>query len=205
MDCVKFLHKPMRHKFLKTALHNKSLIKSFFADKILVKKVKKGNKEAFGSLYKRHLDSIYRYVFFRVRKDQKVAEDITQSVFFRALEKIDTFDEEGVGFRPWIYKIAHNSVIDYYRKYKNQTGLTETLIDESQNVEEKTLKDFEVQNVLNALDLLSDEQRQVIIMRFVSGLSGKETAKALGKNEEAIRSMQYRALKTLRKILNNNE
>lgn len=194
----------MRHKIKKFALHNKSLFNSF-SDKILVIRVKRGDRQAFGSLYRRYFDSIYRYVYFRVGKNRETAEDLTQAVFFKALIKIDDFNEDGVGFRPWIYRIAHNQIIDHYRGYKNNSNLTENLPDENQNFEEEVLKDLEYQKVLIALERIPEEQREIITMRFISELSNKEIAEALNKKDEAVRSMIYRGLKNLKEILNKNE
>jgi RNA polymerase sigma-70 factor, ECF subfamily len=194
----------MRHKLRKPALFNSSVFE-LLTDKYLIVRAKKGDREAFGKLYQRHLDSIYRYIFFRVNRDQKNAEDLTETVFFKALDKLDSFDENGLGFRPWIYRIAHNLVVDYYRRYKKHVALGEAIPDENQNVEEKIFREFEIKNTLKAMDSLTGEQREIIIMRFVNGLSNREIAKVLSKKEDAVRSMQYRALTSLRKIVKSYE
>jgi RNA polymerase sigma-70 factor, ECF subfamily len=194
----------MRHKLRNISFYNKRFF-SALTDKLLVNKVKKGDKEAYGKLYRRYFDSIYRYIFFRVGQDRETAEDLVQIVFFKALVKIDEFNEEGVGFRPWIYRIAHNQIIDHYRSYKSNSSLTENLPDENQNFEDRVLKDLEYQKVLSAFEKIPEEQREIITMRFISELSNKEIADALNKNEEAVRSMIYRGVKNLRKILNKDE
>jgi RNA polymerase sigma-70 factor, ECF subfamily len=195
----------MRHKLQKLALYKSSILKTL-TDKLLVYKAKNGDKEAFGKLYQKYLDSIYRYIFFRVNQDKKIAEDLTQAVFYKALEKLDSFDEEIAGFRPWIYKIAHNLVIDHYRNFRQTTTLNEMLADEDHKFEEKILQNMQVQNIYKAMNKeLTEEQKQIIILKFVNDLSNKEIALILNKNEEAIRSLQYRALQNLRKTIKKHE
>lgn len=190
----------IRHKIQIFSLYRKNLFK-VISDRILVRKAKRGNRQAFGTLYLRHLDSIYRYIFFRINQDSQEAEDLTEIVFFNAWEKLDYFDEDGVGFRAWIYKIAHNLVIDHYRFSKKRVELSETITDENQNIEEKVIQNLESKNLLKAIDKISEEQREVITMKFIEGFSNKEIGRFLNKNEDAIRALQYRALKNLRKIL----
>ena len=190
----------MRHKFDFSSLYNQSPLKAF-SDKLLVHKAKRGNKEAFGKLYLKYLDSIFRYVFFKVNQDRLQAEDLTQTVFFKAWEKLDNFDEDGVGFRAWIYKIAHNLVIDHYRDRKHKVELNEAIPDESQSVEEKVFQESESKNLLRAIEQLSEEQREVITMKFIEGMSNKEISKILNKNKDAIRALQHRALRALKQIL----
>lgn len=190
----------MRHKFDFSSLYNRSPLKAF-ADKLLVFKAKGGDKEAFGKLYLKHLDSIYRYIFFRVNQDREQAEDLTETVFFKAWEKLDSFDEQGIGFRAWIYKIAHNLVIDHYRDSKHKVEFSEAIPDESQNVEEKVFQESESKNLLKAIKQLSEEQREIITMKFIEGMSNREICKIINKSENAVRALQYRALKTLRGIL----
>jgi RNA polymerase sigma-70 factor, ECF subfamily len=195
----------MRHKLQKLALYKSSIFKTL-TDKLLVYKAKNGDKEAFGKLYQKYLDSIYRYIFFRVNQDKKIAEDLTQAVFYKALEKLDSFDEEIAGFRPWIYKIAHNLVIDHYRNFRQTTTLNETLADENHKFEDKILQNMQVQNIYKVMNKeLTEEQKQIIILKYVNDLSNKEIALILNKNEEAIRSLQYRALQNLRKTIKKHE
>jgi RNA polymerase sigma-70 factor (ECF subfamily) len=190
----------MRHKFQISSLYKGNLIKSI-SDKILVRKAKRGDREAYGMLYLKHLDSIYRYIYFRVNQDRYEAEDLTEIVFFKAWDKLDYFEEDGVGFRAWIYKIAHNLVIDHYRDNKKRAELNDSIPDESQNVEEKVLKDLESKNLLKAIEQLSEEQREVITMKFIEGFSNKEIGKVLNKGDDAVRALKFRALKKLRKLL----
>jgi len=196
---------PMRHKFNISSLYKQSFEMqnplTALSDRWLVHKAKRGDKEAFGKLYRKYLGTIYRYIFFRVNQDRPQAEDLTEMVFFKSWEKLDKFNEHGPGFRAWIYTIAHNLVIDYYRESKLQVELNEAIPDESQNIEEKVFQDLENKNLMEAIKQLSEEQREVIIMKFIERLSNKEISRILNKNEVAIRALQYRALKNLKQIL----
>ncbi len=189
----------MRHKNIKTPLYKKSIEVIF--DKVLEVRAKGGDKDAFSKLYLKHFDSIYRYVFFRVNMNRQDAEDMTETVFLKAWEKIEGFDEEKAGFRPWIYKIARNLIVDFYRNNKKTTRLSALIIDERENVEQKVLGKIESDEILKAISQLSEEQKEVVVMKFIEGLKNGEISKVLGKKEEAVRSLQYRALKKLKEIL----
>jgi len=194
----------MRHKFQISSLYKGNLFKSI-SDRRLVRKAKKGNKDAYGKLYLKHLDSIYRYIFFRVGQNTHEAEDLTEIVFFKAWEKIDNFNEKGYGFRAWIYKIAHNLVIDYYRDIKRLTSLDEGIPYEGKGIEEKAIEDFEKDALMKAIEKLSSEQKEVITMKYIEGFSNKEIGKVLNKGDDAVRALKSRALKKLRKLLSQND
>lgn len=166
---------------------------------ILLKRAKLGEKEAFGKLYEIYMDRIYRYNFFRVGQDRFVAEDLTADVFVKAWEKLDKFDKGS--FQAWIYTIARNTIIDYMRTGKKHKQLDETVIDEKIDIEEEVHKKLGVEKILSCLDDLTEEQREIIILRFVNDMSYKDIAALLKKQEDAIRALQYRALKQLKKIL----
>jgi RNA polymerase sigma-70 factor (ECF subfamily) len=162
-----------------------------------------GDAEAFGDLYERYLDSIYRYVFFRVR-DEKRAEDLTEQVFISAWEAIERYEPRGYPFSSWLYRIAHNAVIDHYRTDRDEKPLDAvafTLADESLGPEETLIKKREVLRLLEAIAELSEEKQRLIILRFVDGLSHAQVAQILGKSEGACRVTQHRALAALSEIL----
>jgi RNA polymerase sigma-70 factor (ECF subfamily) len=162
-----------------------------------------GDAEAFGDLYMCYLDDIYRYVFYRVR-DEKRAEDLTERVFISAWEAIEGYQPRGYPFSSWLYRIAHNAVVDYYRTDRDEKPLDAiafTLADESLGPEEALIKKREVSRLLKAMAQLSEEKQHLIILRFVEGLSHSQVAQILGKSEGACRVMQHRALAALSKIL----
>jgi RNA polymerase sigma-70 factor (ECF subfamily) len=162
-----------------------------------------GDAEAFGDLYMYYLDDIYRYVFYRVR-DEKRAEDLTERVFIRAWEAIAGYQPRGYPFSSWLYRIAHNAVVDYYRTDRHELpldGLTFTLADEALGPEETLIRRREVSRLLEAVAQLSEERQRLIILRFVDGLSHADVAQILGKSEGACRVIQHRALAALSEIL----
>jgi RNA polymerase sigma-70 factor, ECF subfamily len=173
----------------------------------LLQKTKKGDKEAFGELYLHYLDSIYRYIFFRVNQNREVSEDLTQTVFFKAWQGIHTFTSERGNFRAWLYRIAHNSVIDYYKIAKAASPVTEEIMDSKtlEDLEDQFDNEIRVATILQAMKMLTDEQQTVITMKFIDGFSHTEIADILDKQEDAVRAMQYRALQRLRKLLHNHE
>jgi RNA polymerase sigma-70 factor (ECF subfamily) len=187
--------------WLKKALHHFEHL----SDSVLVTKAIEGDRDAFGKLYLRHLDAIYRYIFFRVNQSAEEAEDISEIVFFKAWQSLARFKEESGNFRAWIYRIAHNAVIDHYRKQNKLEQLTEDIESNDEDALERIDKENKVATVTEALKFLTDEQKQMVTLKFMNDLSNKEIAKLLGKNEEAIRAIQSRALKTLRKVLKNEE
>lgn len=189
----------MRHKFSIFPLYKKR-VNDLISERLLVYKAKKKDKKAFAKLYLKHADSIYRYVFFRVNRDIQQAEDITQEVFFRAWGKIDSLRDEKVNFRAWIFRIAHNLVIDYYRGSKNETGLNENIPDHK-HTEEKNLEKLDQELLLSAIEKLTHEQKEVIVMKFIEGFSVREISKVIKKKEIAVRAIQYRGLKKLKKLL----
>lgn len=165
---------------------------------ILLKEAKLGDKEAFGKLYQLYMEKLYRFVFFRVGQKKEVAEDIVSEVFMKAWEKLDQFKEGS--FQAWLYMITRNKVVDYYRSSVPQSELTEQ-IEGSHNVEEKVLQTLEIERIKQAITKLTPEQQELIILKFIEDMDNQEIGQILEKKEDAIRSMQYRAIKELRVIL----
>ncbi len=175
---------------------------------ILIQRAKHGDKQAFGTLYQMYLDRIYRYIFFKTRQNRTLAEDLTSEVFVKAWQKIDTFGKslpagrQG-SFQAWLYTIARNTLIDHIRSIHTHVVLNENIPDEKETIEESVDQKMTIEKVMQCLDSLTTEQREIIILRFVNDLSYKEIVHIIGKKEEAIRAMQYRALKILRKSMAN--
>ncbi|MGD2146302.1 MAG: sigma-70 family RNA polymerase sigma factor, partial [Anaerolineae bacterium] len=119
----------------------------------LVRRAVRGDAEAFGDLYVLHLDAIYRYIFYRVR-DEKRAEDLTETVFIRAWEAIEGYEHRGYPFSSWLYRIAHNTVVDYYRADREEEPLGAvafTLADKSPGPEQTVIQRREVSRLLEAI------------------------------------------------------
>jgi len=166
----------------------------------IVWQARHGSRDAFGQLYARHHATIARYVATRVRNPAE-SEDITEAIFESAWRAVGRYKEQGVPFLAWLYRLAHNRVIDHYRAQRPTLSLIpevhESLVDGDNSLE----NNVNGADLIEALGLLTDEQRQVILMRFVYGLNGREVAQAMDKREDAVRALQFRALATLRRIL----
>ncbi len=169
----------------------------------LVRQSQAGDQEAFARLYDAYLERIYRYIYFRVA-DEQVAEDITSEVFLKAWEKLDTYQAGSSPFIAWLYRIAHNAVIDQYRTRKVSIKLEDARpaeISHDDRTDEKLDLQFELQELQQALQELTEEQKQVLILKFIQGLSTPEIASQLGKQQGAVRALQMRALQGLARAL----
>ena len=166
----------------------------------LIALAKAGNREAFGDLYERHLTAIYRYVFYRVG-DAGEAEDLTETVFVKAWEALDRYRPTEAPFTAWLYRIAHNLLIDAHRTRKPMEPLAEHYPDDAPNPERAATARERAADVQAALASLEPVQQQVLTLRFIADLSHAETASIVGKTEGAIRVIQHRALALLRTLL----
>ncbi len=170
----------------------------------LLTRAQQADSVALGQLYDRYVDKIYRYVYHRVG-NAELAEDITGQVFTRMLEAIKAGRPWQTSFSGWLYRIAHNLVIDYYRR-RSRASFVE--IDEAAPTPSREGDPFQAvemqinrARLRNALASLTEEQAQVITLRFLEELSIAETAEIMGKTEGAIKALQYRAVLALKKVL----
>lgn len=170
----------------------------------LVKRARRGDAEAFGLLYDRFHDSVYAYVLHQVgsRAD---AEDITSGVFLDALEKIDVFKWRGAGFSAWLFRIARNDVLDFFRKRgrSRETPLGEEANEQpaATGTEDEAEAARRNRELLQAIRGLSEDQQQVVLLRLVANLSNRQIGEILSRSEGAVKALQHRALKALRKKL----
>lgn len=166
----------------------------------LVKKAVNGDAEAFGELYMAYVNQIYRYVYFHNR-NVPFAEDVTEEIFVKAWKAIASCKGREDSFLPWLYRIARNHLIDEIRKLKRKptidTDITEVFESTGGQVEGHMAK----QELMEGIDRLPPNQRQVILLKFIQGLETKEIAQLMGKSRGAVRIMQMRALENLRRIL----
>lgn len=169
---------------------------------VLLRQAKLGDREAFGKLYALYLDSIFRFVYFKVNRQKELAEDLTADVFVKAWGKIDQFAiKKDSSFKAWLYMIARNTVIDHIRAYKYHVTLEEYVPDDKANHEEEVLKKLQLEEIYGAVKELTEDQQEVILLKFVNDLSNREIASVLGKHEDAIRALQSRGLKELKRKL----
>jgi RNA polymerase sigma-70 factor (ECF subfamily) len=169
----------------------------------LIERAKAFDEQALSELYNRHADVIFRYVFYRVG-DQAVAEEMVGDVFVRALEGLPAYQDTGCPFGAWLYRIAHARVVDHYRRQRSRRVVA---LDERLAAGEKTdphqLVAFQddARRAWEAMNHLTEEQQQVISLRFILGCSIAEIASSLGKTEGAVKALQHRGLASLRRLL----
>jgi RNA polymerase sigma-70 factor, ECF subfamily len=172
----------------------------------LVQRAQAGDAEAFGELYDRYVDLVYRYVYYRVGSAQ-LAEDLTSETFLRALRRISSFTWQGRDVGAWFVTIARNLIADHYKSGRYRLELTTDDVAESgaalvtEGPEGAVLESMQNKVLLEAVKQLGPEQQECIVLRFLQGLSVAETAQAMGKNEGAIKALQYRAIRTLGRLL----
>jgi RNA polymerase sigma-70 factor (ECF subfamily) len=171
----------------------------------VIKSVQDGNLEAFGLIYDRFFDSVYAYVLRQVGVPAD-AEDITAGVFLDVFERIDGFVWRGAGFTAWLFQIARNDVLDYFRKRRsprNEMAISEEIeaMPAALMVEDVAQKKWDDRELRDAIDLLSDDQRQVVLLRLMLNFSHRQIGEVLDKSEGAIKALQHRAYASLRKIL----
>ena len=181
-------------------------------DSIDVKKLilaaQKGDKEAFDALYKLYLTPVYRYIYLRVHSKQ-LAEDITQTVFIKVYESLPSFKLSAHSPLAYCFTVARNTVIDHFRKKQLvlQEGNEEILInlpDERSSPQREMHKLEAASEIESMMAALTSDQREVIILKYINGLSNHEIAKLTGKTEEAIRQLQSRGLKNLQKLIKDS-
>jgi RNA polymerase sigma-70 factor (ECF subfamily) len=154
--------------------------------------------ESFSEIYTKYMNKIYRYIFFRVG-DEKTAEDLTSQVFMKAWERIDQYRPGGAQFLTWLYTIAHNTIIDHYRTKKETVALDAStgLASDGMTPEEASESHLERELLQQAIEKLTAEQQNVVILKYINGMSTEEIASHLGKKTGTVRALQMRALQSL--------
>lgn len=176
-------------------------------EQTLVKRAQEYDQEAFAQIYEENFEKIFRYIAIKIG-NQMEAEDLTQQVFMKALKAISSYKWKDVPFSAWLYKIAHNQVVDYIRK-KSRRPETE-LNEEIASVEDYPYKaaEFKVElgELSRALKKLTPLQQEVISLRFSCEMPIAQVASIMGKKEGAIKALQYSAIQALRKhmVVENN-
>lgn len=176
----------------------------------LVARAIRRDREAFAALYELYFERIYRYARLKVG-DQAEAEDITAAVFLNAWRVVDRFSPQGENaFLAWLFRLTHNALIDRYRRQRNVGSLD--AVDESAlpleahfNPEAMLEWQVTVDELQHALQALTEEQREVVLLRFVEGLSAREVGEIMGKQEGTVRGMQFRAIEALRRVLSQQK
>jgi RNA polymerase sigma-70 factor (ECF subfamily) len=168
----------------------------------LIERAQKGDKAAIGELYRAHVDMVYRYIYARVG-DAVVAEDLTAQVFLKAVEGLPNYEPSGSPFAAWLYRIAHARTVDHWRQEqrRREVVLDEAVPTASPPPEDRLIWQEEWNTALDLLARLTDDQRDVLILRFIGEMSLSEVADILGKTVGAVKAAQHRALAALARLM----
>jgi RNA polymerase sigma-70 factor (ECF subfamily) len=174
----------------------------------LVERAQKGDADAFAQIYNRYLDTVFKYIYFRVG-NRPLAEDLTSDTFYRALKRIGSFTWQGRDLGAWLVTIARNLVVDHFKSGRARFEVTtgDVLDADSEDrgpegsPEAAVIEHITNVRLLAAVRQLNPEQQECIVLRFLQGFSVAETAQAMRKNEGAIKALQYRAVRALHRLL----
>jgi RNA polymerase sigma-70 factor, ECF subfamily len=172
----------------------------------LIQKAKAGDKEAFGTLYGAYVQAVYRYLLTRLSNVQ-VAEDLTAEVFLRAVTSLPRYTERGLPFGAWLFRIARDRLVDYYRQTARRPilDLDEGLVSQVPDPSDVADSGEQAQLLMGAIGKLTDEQRDVVQFRYMEEWSLEKTALIMNKSVNAIKALQHRALKALGRSMNDGE
>jgi len=170
----------------------------------LARRVSDGDSEAFQTLYETHLDMVYRYVYYKVGNGQ-LAEDLTQHIFMKAWEARVRYQWRELPFQHWLLRLARNTVIDHYRSTKPANASLLDPIGDGVDPEAELAQTEMIQTLQEAVRQLPDEQREVIVLRFIEQMPHADVALHLGKSAATVRVIQHRALQALRRLLEQDE
>lgn len=168
-------------------------------EKQLIQRAKE-DKEAFGLLYSRYVDKIYSYVYYRTGNNQD-AEDLTSRVFFRAIQHIENYEDKGVPFSAWLYRIAHNLLANWYRDQSKRQMLSldsiaKWHVEDSPELATELIEDREA--LLEAIRRLPSDRQELLILKYVERLPNADIGDIMGRSEGAIKSLYHRTLLSLR-------
>ncbi|HOC96339.1 MAG TPA: sigma-70 family RNA polymerase sigma factor [bacterium] len=165
----------------------------------LIKNCQDGKLDSFTELYDEYFEKIYNFIFYRV-SHKETAEDLTSLTFIKALENINSFKVDYGFFSSWIYRIARNNIIDYYRSKKDTQNIDDYkgLKDYDADIIETIDIDYNFKNIQKYIENLSKEQKEILIMRIWDQLTYREIGKIIGKSEENCKVIFSRTIKTIR-------
>ena len=169
----------------------------------LVARAQSGDREAFGDLYERLAPKVYNYLYHQVDGRAALAEDLTEEVFVKVLEKLRRYQDRGLPFAAWVYRVAHNHLVDYFRTLpKHGVVSIDCCYDLSESKAEQSLDQALTHSeLMKALKRLTDDQRRVVELRFLQGMNIYETSQIIGKSEDAVKKLQARGLMALQRVL----
>lgn len=171
---------------------------------MLVAQAQNGDTASFAKIYDFYVDAIYRYIYFKVPKDD--ALDLTESVFLKVWENLRSYRvSEGSTFSSWLYRIAHNAVVDHYRLHKEYAELDTNIPDEKKDTDPVTMTERRMgqETLRTAISKLKKSYQQIILLKYINELENHEIARVLGRSEGSLRILKFRALKALKRVLEN--
>ena len=161
-------------------------------------KGKESNIKDFTRLYDKYVDKIYQFIYYKTHH-KETAEDLTSTVFIKALDNFDSFNEEKGSFSTWLYRISRNTVIDFYRTKKSNINIEDVWdLSGQEDIERDIDITKKIENVKDYLKKLKSEQREIVLLRVWEGMSYEEIAQITGKTEGSCKMMFSRSIKTLR-------
>jgi len=172
----------------------------------LVRQAQSGDVYAFAQLYEEYVEHVYLYITFRVEND-RVAEDLTVRVFCKAWEQLDRYGVSGSSLIVWLYAIARNEIIAYYRTHKRNAiqDSTVPLVAGDHYLSEDIQDMFELQAMRDGLQFLTGEEQQILILKYIAGLPDKNIARIMSMHENHVRAVEFRALHRLTAYLQEKE
>ena len=176
-------------------------------DADLVKRAKQGDPDAFREIYEQTYSKIYSYVYYRVT-DRETAEDIAAEVFVRLVRKIDTYQDRGRPLLAWLYTIAGNLVRDFHRRNSRVQWMPiedRELVSDDVGPSAATNMSLDRDMLADAINQLTEDQAQVVLLKFVEGRSNAEVAEMIGKNEGSVKSLQHRAIRAMRRYMESTQ
>ena len=171
-------------------------------ESLLLERAKEYDSRALGEIYDTYFDKIYRYVYRHLGKAH-LAEDLTADVFLKLLEAIKASRSPRTNLSAWLYRVAHNLVVDHFRRWAGGESLPleERLVAAGDDLTVVMEKKLAQQQLRAAISHLTTDQQQVIVLKFVEGLSNAQVGQVLDKTEGAVKSLQHRALASLQRIM----
>jgi len=172
----------------------------------LIVRAQRGSPDATGALYSLYHQSIYRYIYYRTG-DTKTAEDLTSDVFLKMVQYIPSYRIENTPLKAWLFQIARNLLIDYYRRNSTHrvVEINESLDSGDFSIDRTIDFHLTTNEMIRALSHLDTLQREVLVLRFIEGMPVAEVARVLHKSEDATKAIQRRALIALRSLINPQE
>lgn len=160
-----------------------------------------GETQAFALIYDELVKPVYRYIFYRVKEN--IAEDLTEETFLKVWQNLKKYKKGKHPFSSWVFRIAHNLVVDYYRKNKTTEEIDEKFADPKEGNNPASQADIKLTQIRlrKVIRRLPDNYQQVIILKYINELDNKEIADTIGKSEATVRTIQFRALEKLRGML----